>query len=127
MKNIHQPKTYFKGLNGLRFIAAFLVLMLHAELIRVKYGLFNLKDYSLFNCGHLAVEFFFVLSGFLITYLLLEEDRDTGTINIKSFYMRRVLRIWPLYYIILIIGLVLIPVAVRFMHIDYSFPFPVIA
>lgn len=123
---MQQAKVYFKGLNGLRFFAAFLVLMQHAESIREKYSLFNFADYTLFNSGTIAVEFFFVLSGFLITYLLLEEGTSTGTINIKHFYMRRVLRIWPLYYILLIIGLLLIPVAIKFLHIEYTSHFPVV-
>lgn len=119
-----QSKVYFKGLNGLRFFAAFLVLMQHAESIRLKYSLFNLSGYTLFNSGEIAVEFFFVLSGFLITYLLLEEEANTGSINIKHFYMRRVLRIWPLYYLILIIGLLLIPVVIKVLKIEYTAHFP---
>lgn len=117
-------KVYFKGLNGLRFISAFLVLMFHAETVRAKYSLFNLTDFTLFSNGPLAVEFFFVLSGFLITYLLLAEQANTGTINIKHFYMRRILRIWPLYYLILIIGLLCIPFAIKLLHIDYEFHYP---
>jgi peptidoglycan/LPS O-acetylase OafA/YrhL len=53
-----------------------------------------------------AVTFFFVLSGFLITYLLLREDEETGDISVRRFYIRRMLRIWPLYYLICFIGLV---------------------
>jgi peptidoglycan/LPS O-acetylase OafA/YrhL len=99
--------------------------MFHAEAIRVKYSLYNLSDLTIFSSGPLAVEFFFVLSGFLITYLLLAEYSDTGTINIKHFYMRRILRIWPLYYLILIIGLLLIPIAINVLHIDYTFHYPI--
>ncbi|MBW8687752.1 acyltransferase family protein [Chitinophaga rhizophila] len=121
---MQQSKVYFKGLNGLRFFAAFLVLMQHAESIRQKYSLFHLADYTFFFSGSLAVEFFFVLSGFLITYLLLEEDANTGTIDIKNFYMRRVLRIWPLYYLILIIGMLIIPVVIKLLHIEYTAHYP---
>ena len=52
-----------------------------------------------------AVNMFFVLSGFLITYLLLTEGELNTGINIKKFYIRRILRIWPLYYLVLIISL----------------------
>ncbi|MGB1286338.1 MAG: acyltransferase, partial [Aggregatilineales bacterium] len=48
--------------------------------------------------GPNAVLMFFVLSGFLITYLMLVEIERTDTLNIKKFYVRRSLRIWPLYY-----------------------------
>ncbi|MCF6405175.1 acyltransferase [Chitinophaga filiformis] len=121
---MQQSKVYFKGLNGLRFFAAFLVLMQHAESNRSGFSLFNLANYTLFSSGASAVEFFFVLSGFLITYLLLEEEANSGTINVRNFYMRRVLRIWPLYYLVLIIGLLLIPAAIKIVNHGYTPTFP---
>jgi peptidoglycan/LPS O-acetylase OafA/YrhL len=54
--------------------------------------------------GGLAVTFFFVLSGFLITSLLLTEKATTGTINVRRFLAKRALRIWPLYYLVLAAG-----------------------
>ena len=63
--------------------------------------------------GNLGVVLFFVLSGFLITFLLLEENKRTGTVSIRKFYIRRILRIWPLYYLIVIIGFFVLP------HIDF--------
>lgn len=47
--------------------------------------------------GHLGVRFFFVISGFLITWLMLAEEQRTGTVDLKNFYLRRVLRILPVY------------------------------
>ncbi len=52
---------------------------------------------------------FFVLSGFLITYLLLSEELYNGSINIKNFYLRRVFRIWPLYFLIILLALAVFP------------------
>lgn len=105
-------KIYFPGLNGLRFIAATLVVVSHAEEMK---GLFQVRSggegplhiYTL--VGDLAVTFFFVLSGFLITYLLLAERKLTGGISLKKFYLRRVFRIFPLYYLIVLSGLFLLP------------------
>lgn len=57
--------------------------------------------------GGLAVTFFFVLSGFLITSLLLKEKEKTGTIQVLKFLRRRGLRIWPLYYTVLTGGYLL--------------------
>ena len=56
-----------------------------------------------------GVSFFFVLSGFLITYLLLKEKEHTATISFSTFYLKRTLRIWPLYFLILFITFVLVP------------------
>lgn len=53
---------------------------------------------------------FFTLSGFLITYLLLVEKKESGDINSKNFYLRRILRIWPVYFICLVFGFVVIPI-----------------
>jgi peptidoglycan/LPS O-acetylase OafA/YrhL len=104
-----KQNTYFSGLNGLRFLAAFLVLITHSESIRAKLGFFNISSWSLSQNGGLAVQFFFVLSGFLISYLLFQEQKNNETISIKQFYWRRILRIWPLYYLIAIVGLYLLP------------------
>lgn len=105
-------KIFFPNLDGLRFVAFFLVFINHAvnnlgyksknpsvELFRYKY---------LLN-GDLGVGFFFVLSGFLITYLLLKEKEQFSKVSIKNFYIRRVLRILPLYYLIIIVSLYVVP------------------
>jgi peptidoglycan/LPS O-acetylase OafA/YrhL len=100
---------YFSGLNGLRFFAALLVIITHSESIRAKLGFFHISQWSISRNGGLAVQFFFVLSGFLISYLLFQEFRNTNTISIKRFYWRRILRIWPLYYLIAFVGLYFLP------------------
>jgi peptidoglycan/LPS O-acetylase OafA/YrhL len=77
----------------------------------------------LFTQGRLAVTFFFVLSGFLITYLLLREHETTGQVAVGRFYFRRVLRIWPLYYLLVLIGLVLIPAGIKLGRVKYAAPY----
>lgn len=59
--------------------------------------------------GELAVQFFFVLSGFLVTFLLLKEQENWGRISVMKFYFRRVLRIWPLFFIVLFIAILIAP------------------
>lgn len=82
----------------------------HIEMLKSFDGIKNYwKDPLFFNLGGLGVYFFFVLSGFLITYLLLVEKEKYKTISIKQFYVRRILRIWPLYYFILILGFFILP------------------
>lgn len=115
--------SLFKGLNALRFIAAFLVVIHHVESIRIKNGMENLAWLGLFRNGGNGVTFFFVLSGFLITYLLLKECHKTETINIKKFYFKRILRIWPLYFLLIAIGTILLPLAFSLLNIDYVFPY----
>lgn len=61
------------------------------------------------EAGPLGVIFFFVLSGFLITYLLFTEQDQFKTISVRKFYIRRFLRIWPLYYLVVFIGFFILP------------------
>ncbi|MGB0883496.1 MAG: acyltransferase family protein [Flavobacteriales bacterium] len=106
-------KIYFKGLAELRAIAALSVLFHHIELYKKRDNLGGLYDtwlnYFIHHLGKNGVYIFFVLSGFLITYLLLSEKTINGKIHIKKFYFRRILRIWPLYYLIVFISFVIIP------------------
>lgn len=115
--------SFFEGLNALRFFAALLVVMHHTETIRSKYGLYNLEWLGAFRNGGNAVTFFFVLSGFLITYLLLKENYNTGTISIKKFYIKRTLRIWPLYFLLVIIGTLILPQVFSLLKINYVMPY----
>ena len=110
MQPADNSPIHFKGLNGLRFLAAFSVLVGHAELAKRYLGLPNQSElFERINFGGIGVYFFFVLSGFLITYLLCAEKKRTGGISVRMFYMRRILRIWPLYYLIVIIGFFILP------------------
>ncbi|WP_375443739.1 acyltransferase family protein [uncultured Fibrella sp.] len=103
---------YFKGFNGVRFIAASAVIIHHIEEYKSVF-LFGREDLwarpFAYQLGRLGVSLFFVLSGFLITYLLLAEKQKTGRIAIRKFYIRRVLRIWPLYFLVVGLGLVVWP------------------
>jgi peptidoglycan/LPS O-acetylase OafA/YrhL len=91
-------KLYFPNLNGLRAIGAGIVMIGHVEFIKSQW---NMPSYSWFPIpGKVGVTLFFALSGFLITSLLLDELSVKHTVQLKKFYLRRILRIWPLYYLI---------------------------
>lgn len=97
----------------MRAIAAIVVIVGHIERLKTMFGInHNVENPFLKNTGgHVAVILFFVLSGFLITTLLLQEREKTGKINLKNFYIRRILRVWPLYFLIL---------ACSIIFVDYS-------
>jgi len=111
MNLLIKDKIYFPNLNGLRFLAVLLVIVPHIEQHRLWLGMYNYCDKFKFIgiMGKLGVVLFFVLSGFLITYLLLSEEHVFKTINIRKFYVRRFLRIWPLYFLIVIVGFAVLP------------------
>jgi peptidoglycan/LPS O-acetylase OafA/YrhL len=103
-------KVFFPNLNGIRFIAAFAVIIHHIEQTRFIFKISNFWFVPAVEVvGKLGVVLFFVLSGFLITYLILKEKEVTKTIAVKEFYIRRVLRIWPLYFLIAFLGFFVLP------------------
>jgi peptidoglycan/LPS O-acetylase OafA/YrhL len=100
-------KKHLPNLDGLRFIAASTVLFYHIDLALVMNNYKgNTINHFPFGFGELSVVLFFVLSGFIITYLLINEKAKTGSISVPRFYIKRVLRIWPLYYLIVILAFV---------------------
>ncbi|MDR0802943.1 acyltransferase [Fluviicola sp.] len=112
---MEQEKIHFENLNGLRFIGALMVFLFHAFTInREIWGSFFdaipiLAIRKLTSIGHYGVNLFFVLSGFLITYLLLKELKEKGRIHIGFFLVRRILRLWPLYFVIILFGFFVFP------------------
>lgn len=83
---------YFHTFDAFRFLAFFLVFLHHLPIIDGDF--LNLFSHS----GGIGVQIFFVLSGFLISYILLEEKKKSNHLRLKNFFIRRILRIWPLYY-----------------------------
>jgi peptidoglycan/LPS O-acetylase OafA/YrhL len=106
-------KVYFPKLNVLRFLSAFAIFLMHiviswrgknanTELLRDSTGLSGHINIFIANMT-LGVDVFFLISGFLITYLLLREKELTNKIDLKKFFARRILRIWPLYFLLIAI------------------------
>jgi peptidoglycan/LPS O-acetylase OafA/YrhL len=118
-------KIHFQGLNSLRFLAALFVVIGHIPLNQASVGLPHPSYGALFFRGAPAVAFFFALSGFLITYLLLEERRRTGTVEVRSFYLRRICRIWPLYFAVVAFGLFFYNALLPAAGIPYEVKYPV--
>jgi peptidoglycan/LPS O-acetylase OafA/YrhL len=87
---------FFGSLDGLRALSIIGVIWFHSCWGTPFYA--RLETIPLLRQGEWGVNIFFVISGFLITTLLLRERHRSGTISIRDFYIRRSLRIWPLYY-----------------------------
>ena len=94
------------ALDGLRGIAIILVMLHHFTYIRPTAGIDGLIGSVLFFCWT-GVDLFFVLSGFLITGILL--DSRGSERYFATFYARRTLRIFPLYYLVLFVAFVVLP------------------
>jgi peptidoglycan/LPS O-acetylase OafA/YrhL len=114
LKKHEMGNQRIKSLDGLRAISIFIVLAAHvAETVHLRYD-----PYSHFvsNVGSFGVKIFFVISGFLITTLLLAEERRSGRISLGMFYLRRAFRILPVAYLFIAVaaalaftGLIVLP------------------
>ncbi len=104
---------YFENLDGLRFFSFLSVFFFHSFHTNSDYlkslPIYDFIKFDVFGEGNLGVNFFFVLSGFLITYLLIKEKKINAQINIKLFLIRRVLRIWPLFFFCVGFGFLIFP------------------
>jgi peptidoglycan/LPS O-acetylase OafA/YrhL len=102
-----EPRYYRPELDVLRFIAFMFVFITHRNDLSPIDPARHPWLYNFSLIGVYGVPIFFLLSAYLITELLQRERQRTGTIHIRSFYVRRILRIWPLYFLVFY-GLVLL-------------------
>lgn len=105
-------RFYRPELDCLRFFA-FLAVFLHHSLsgdatyYAAHHIPFGVLIASAVSAGRFGVDLFFLLSAFLITELLLREQERFGRVDLRSFYVRRILRIWPLYFLGILIAVIL--------------------
>jgi len=107
-----QRRFYQLELDGLRLYAFLGVFVCHTlPFYGAFYRRFHLPMPWLWGAvaksGAAGVDLFFALSAFLITSILLREREETGRISLRRFYLRRILRIWPLYFVLIALGVVL--------------------
>jgi peptidoglycan/LPS O-acetylase OafA/YrhL len=131
----HRRRFYRPELDGLRFYAFLGVFVCHTlPMETIFYSKLHLPLpwlwVAMVRSGAAGVDLFFVLSAFLITSLLLKERDETGQISLRLFYIRRVLRIWPLYFLVVALGVVLAhtaPSRSQFWYYDPALPWPYVA
>jgi peptidoglycan/LPS O-acetylase OafA/YrhL len=97
-KPLSGPRFYRPELDALRFLAFLLVFLTHQVSFPGRTG------FSITGGGRSGVCLFFMLSAYLITELLEREVERTNTVGLRSFYIRRILRIWPLYFFALLLA-----------------------
>jgi peptidoglycan/LPS O-acetylase OafA/YrhL len=124
-----RDRFYRPELDCLRFFAFFAVFVFHT--IGGDAAYFSARGVPLgaliasaASAGRFGVDLFFLLSAYLITELLLREHEQCGKVDLRLFYARRILRIWPLYFLGLLIG-VLLPLAdsSQYFPLKYAFSF----
>ncbi|MEI6185180.1 MAG: acyltransferase, partial [Bacteroidota bacterium] len=107
--------SFFPNLQIVRGIAALLVVLNHIYSKEVFFPSIITQPFEhwFVNFGVTGLTIFFCLSGFLITNILLNQKQVTKTIHIRSFYINRILRIWPLYFFLIILGQFILPLVME--------------
>ncbi|MBO7723999.1 MAG: acyltransferase [Paludibacteraceae bacterium] len=114
-----ETKVYFNNINGLRFLAALCIVVHHVEQIKHTYGLQNFWGSNVVEMlKHVGVVCFFVLSGFLFGYKILEKEQLTP----KEFLLHRFRKFYPLYFVLVVTSLFVFPKVSLFQipKFDYS-------
>jgi peptidoglycan/LPS O-acetylase OafA/YrhL len=112
-----KPKFHFKSLDAIRTVAFLSTFLAHSfntdssflkttETYQIVLGIRNFFGFG--------VPVFFVLSGFLITYLMIK-SQENNRFSLKDFYLKRFLRIWPVYYAVVIFGFFIFPLIRTFI------------
>ena len=96
------------GLDSLRFFAFLSVFLFHST--------------GMFKFGYLGIDFFFVLSSFLLTFLALNEIKTTNNFSKINFFVRRSLRIYPLFFLVLLFTFIIIPHLLGFYNQKITLP-----
>jgi peptidoglycan/LPS O-acetylase OafA/YrhL len=100
-----QEREYLPHVDGLRAVAVLSVLLFHLQVPG-------------FRGGYVGVDIFLVISGFLITRLIIQELRETGRLSFRNFYLRRIRRIMPALLVTLTVTVVLMTLILSPMHLE---------
>ena len=117
-------KVFFKNLDALRFVAFLFIFLGHAldtdsNAIRNSDVYGWVKNY-VYIFGKTGFSFAFVLSSYINTWVILEERQQAGNFKPWLYYVRRAIRIWPLYFLVLFIGFVILPFVMELMNQPYE-------
>jgi peptidoglycan/LPS O-acetylase OafA/YrhL len=111
-------RPHLRVLDGIRGLAILLVLIHHSSPLESEKWASGIPLLRWVHVGWIGVDLFFVLSGFLITGILLDERGRSH--YLRNFYARRFLRIFPLYYGVLFVLFCVLPIGLRLINLDSS-------
>lgn len=115
-------KYYFPQLDAIRGLSFLAVYFVHAFHPDFGTGFFNRMLQYFYDNLVLSIDVFFILSSFLLTWLGINEYKVKGNFSLINYFIRRVLRIWPLYILLMIFSFVLVPYAADYFHIPVTLP-----
>jgi peptidoglycan/LPS O-acetylase OafA/YrhL len=115
-------KKYYPQLDAIRGISVLAVFFYHAY--KPAEGTYLIQKFWVFVCSkmHLGLDVFFILSAFLLTLLGINEYQKNKNFSFKNYFIRRALRIWPLYYLLMFFSFVILPLVQQYTGQQITLP-----
>jgi peptidoglycan/LPS O-acetylase OafA/YrhL len=113
---------YYPQLDSIRGLSFLAVFFYHAYHPTFGIGLLSQFFKYIYANLDLSIDVFFILSSFLLTWLGINEFRKKGNFSFKNYFIRRALRIWPLYYLIMLFSFIVLPIVAQRMGIHVTLP-----
>lgn len=118
----NRAKYYFPQLDSIRGLSFLAVYFFHAVHPQFGDGIFSRLLQYLYNNLVLSIDVFFILSSFLLTWLGMREYKTKGNFSFINYFIRRALRIWPLYFLLMLFSFVLVPYASTYFNVPVTLP-----
>lgn len=117
-----KSKYYFPQLDSIRGLSFLAVFFLHAFHPQFGAGFFSRMLQFLYSNLVLSIDVFFILSSFLLTWLGINEYKAKGNFSFINYFIRRALRIWPLYFLLMVFSFVLVPYTAAYFQVPVTLP-----
>ena len=117
-----EGKRYYPQLDSIRGISFLVVFFYHSYKPVWNDSLIDNFLKFIFNIMPLSIDVFFILSAFLLTFLGINEFEKTGKFSFKNYFIRRALRIWPLYFIIMFFSFVILKILQNYTGHQITLP-----
>lgn len=115
-------RYYFPQLDSIRGLSFLAVYFVHAFHPQFGTGYFRELVQYLYNNLALSIDVFFILSSFLLTWLGMNECKQQGNFSFVNYFIRRALRIWPLYILLMIFSFLLVPFVSGYFQVPVTLP-----
>ncbi len=119
---LNKSKYYFPQLDSIRGLSFLAVFFFHAFHPQFGTGFLGRMGQYFYNNLFLSIDVFFILSSFLLTWLGMNEYKAKGNFSFINYFIRRALRIWPLYYLLMVFSFILLPYVSARLNVPVTLP-----
>jgi len=119
---VNEQKYYYPQLDALRGLSFLAVFFFHSYHPVFGTGRLNEALNFFYHCLDYSIDVFFILSSFLLTWLGINEYERKGDFSFRNYFLRRALRIWPLYYILMFFSFIVVPWGAHYSGVHATLP-----